>query len=143
MRFQSQLEAPQRAGNQRESGVVVQSKDGRTVVVGPDGVTVTGGQGSAGTVQLMDPAPLYAMGFGFLAMLVIIILGLPIVRAITRRMDRAPVAPVLPQSQQEQIKALRESVDRLAVEVERVSEGQRWLTRQLSGSTDTAAGDHG
>lgn len=143
MRYQSQAEAPQRAGTERESDVVVQTKDGRTIVVGPDGVTMAGGQGSAGTVQLMDPAPLYAIGFGFLAMLVIIILGLPIVRAITRRMDRAPVAPSLPQSQQEQIGALRESVDRLAVEVERVSEGQRWLTRQLAGSTDAAAGDNG
>ena len=53
-------------------------------------------------------------------------------RAFARRMDRKAVQPTLSPELAEQLMRLEQSVDTIAVEVERVSEGQRFATRLLS-----------
>ena len=123
------------------SGVTVQSDDGRTISVGSDGIVITNASTGtqSGAREATLPESVMVIVFGFFAMLVLLILGIPIVRAFIRRMNRAPVVPMVAQAQREQVRALGESVDRLAVEVERVSEGQRWLERRLAGTGDRSA----
>lgn len=63
----------------------------------------------------------------------VIVLGLPIVRMIARRFDRKTdglkfAAPDLTP----QLRQLQDSVDAMAIEVERISEGQRFTSKLLA-----------
>lgn len=64
---------------------------------------------------------------------VITVLGLPLVRVLARRLDRrdAVAAPALAKIE-ERLGRLEAGIDAIAVEVERISEGQRFTTRLLA-----------
>lgn len=72
--------------------------------------------------------------------LVITILGLPLVRVMARRLDRrdAPASPSLAKIE-ERLGRLEAGVDAIAVEVERISEGQRFTTKLLAERSGMAA----
>lgn len=72
--------------------------------------------------------------------LVITILGLPLVRVMARRLDRrdAPASPSLVKIE-ERLGRLEAGVDAIAVEVERISEGQRFTTKLLAERSGVAA----
>ena len=54
-------------------------------------------------------------------------------RAIARRIDRGSRAPQpLPAEVRQQLEQLSSSVDAIAIEVERISEGQRFTTKLLT-----------
>ncbi len=65
--------------------------------------------------------------------IVITILGLPLVRMLARRLDRrdAASAPELAEIG-ERLGRLEAGVEAIAVEVERISEGQRFTTKLLT-----------
>ncbi|MEX1112833.1 MAG: hypothetical protein WED32_00020 [Patescibacteria group bacterium] len=65
-------------------------------------------------------------------MLVMIIIGFPIARAIARRIDRTGHSPKVPVEVTTQLTQLNQAVESIAVEVERISEGQRFTTKLLS-----------
>lgn len=78
------------------------------------------------------PPQAVEMAMGFFFTVVAIIIGLPIARAFARRMDRKAVAPQVPAEVTQQLNHLAQAVDAIALEVERISEGQRFTTRLLS-----------
>ncbi|HLB08933.1 MAG TPA: hypothetical protein VK617_05340 [Gemmatimonadaceae bacterium] len=59
-------------------------------------------------------------------------IGWPIARAIARRMDREAVQPKIPLELQGRLERMEQAIDSIAVEVERISEGQRFTTKLLS-----------
>lgn len=61
-----------------------------------------------------------------------IIVGLPIARAIGRWIDRRGQQPRIPADLTAQISQIAQSVDAVAIEVERISEGQRFTTKLLA-----------
>jgi hypothetical protein len=66
-------------------------------------------------------------------MIVACVLGFPIVRVIARRFD--PKLRPLPSAAQDvtpQLQQLQESVDAMAIELERISEGQRFSVKLLT-----------
>jgi hypothetical protein len=67
-----------------------------------------------------------------------IIIGLPLARAIARRMDRRSTPSQMPNEVTAQLAQLNQAVDAIALEVERISEGQRFTTRLLSEQRDAA-----
>ncbi len=67
-----------------------------------------------------------------------IIIGLPIARAFARRMDRRGGTAQIPNEVSAQLAQLNQAVDAIALEVERISEGQRFTTRLLSEQRDAA-----
>ncbi len=67
-----------------------------------------------------------------------IIIGLPIARAFARRMDRKGGTAQIPSEVSAHLAHLNQAVDAIAVEVERISEGQRFTTRLLSEQRDAA-----
>lgn len=69
---------------------------------------------------------------GFFATVVAIAVGIPLVRAYSRRMDRQAVAPHVPAELAERLERMEQAIDSIAVEVERISEGQRFTTKLLS-----------
>jgi hypothetical protein len=68
----------------------------------------------------------------FLFAVVIIIVGLPIARAIGRWMDRRGTPTPVPAELAAQITRIEQAVDTMAVEVERISEAQRFQAKLLS-----------
>jgi hypothetical protein len=67
-----------------------------------------------------------------------IIIGLPLARAFARRMDRRGGTAQVPAEISSHLAHLNQAVDAIALEVERISEGQRFTTRLLSEQRDAA-----
>ena len=79
------------------------------------------------------PPQVEAISIAFFIAAAAVIIGLPIMRAIARRIERgAPVAAPIPAEVRDQLQHLTQSVDAIAIEVERISEGQRFATRLLT-----------
>src|SRR6476620_11175304 len=73
---------------------------------------------------------------------VVMVIGLPLVRAYARRMEMGPrdVSPELAA----RLAHMEQAIDTIAVEIERISEGQRFTTKLLAerapdGAAPTAA----
>lgn len=84
------------------------------------------------------PPQAVEMAMGFFFTMVVIIIGLPIARAFARRMDRKAGPAQIPPEVTAQLGQLSQAVDAIALEVERISEGQRYTTRLLSEQRDAA-----
>ena len=84
------------------------------------------------------PPEAVEMAMGFFFTVAVIVIGLPIARAFARRMDRKAVRPQIPPELTAQLGQLTQAVDAIALEVERISEGQRFATRLLSEQRDSA-----
>ena len=78
------------------------------------------------------------ISIAFLVTIAIIIIGLPLARAFARRMDRKGATPQISSDVSAQLAHLNQSVDAIALEVERITEGQRFTTRLLSEQRDAA-----
>ena len=76
------------------------------------------------------------ISIAFFLMVAAIIIGLPIARAFARRMDRKSAGPQIPREVSDQLVQINQAVDAIALEVERISEGQRYTTRLLSEQRD-------
>lgn len=73
------------------------------------------------------------ISIAFFVCLALVIIGLPIVRAIARRIERGtPIAAPIPTEVRNQLQHISQSVEAIAIEVERISEGQRFTTKLLS-----------
>jgi hypothetical protein len=62
----------------------------------------------------------------------IIAIGLPIARAYARRVESGATRPVGPGDMTARLERIEQAVDAIAVEVERISEGQRFTTKLLA-----------
>ncbi len=67
-----------------------------------------------------------------MTMIVALALGVPFVRALARRWERESGQPSLPRDVEARLERIEQAVDAVAVEVERISEGQRFTTRLLT-----------
>lgn len=108
------------------------SRMGRNVEVRQDrGATFsgTGPQLPAFPPARIDPVPIIGTTLGIL--FVAFPLALTISRYIWKRSTHAP-APALSQEQTRRFDRLEQSVDAIAIEVERISENQRYLTKLLA-----------
>lgn len=77
----------------------------------------------------MDPG--IAVPLAFFAMVATIAVGAPLARAFARRMDRDSKAN-LPPEVTSRLERIEQAVDAIAIEVERISEGQRFTTKLLT-----------
>ncbi|MFN2399026.1 MAG: hypothetical protein ABR543_10380 [Gemmatimonadaceae bacterium] len=96
------------------------------------------GQGREGVVIVPsrrpprpDPIPEEALilGVTFFIMVAVIVIGLPLARAFARRLDRKGVTPALGPEVAAQIGRIEQAVDTMAIEVERISEAQRYIAK--------------
>lgn len=86
----------------------------------------------------MIPPQVVDISLAFFFTMAFIIVGLPIARAFARRMDRKSGTAQIPNEVSSQLAQLNQAVDAIALEVERISEGQRFTTRLLSEQRDAA-----
>lgn len=71
----------------------------------------------------------------FFITIAVIALGIPIIRALSRRfLERPPVAPSLPGDVAGRLERIEQAVDAIAIEVERISEAQRYQTKLMAES---------
>ena len=78
------------------------------------------------------------ISIAFFVTIAAIIIFLPLARAFARRMDRRGGTAQIPNEVSSQLAHLNQAVDAIALEVERISEGQRFTTRLLSEQRDAA-----
>jgi len=76
---------------------------------------------------------------GFFASIVAIVVGRPLVKAIASKAEAESKNPQIPPEVMGRLERMEQSIDAIAVEVERISEGQRFTTKLLSEVRDTAA----
>jgi len=103
---------------------------------GPNGQTTTFGMPNSNDII---PQQVVDISIAFFLTMAAIIIGLPLARAFGRRMDRKSGGTAqIPSEVSAQLSHLSQAVDAIAVEVERISEGQRFTTRLLSEQRDAA-----
>lgn len=110
----------------------------------PRTFTISGPNGERTVIGMPPPGEIIPpqavdISIAFFLMVAVIIIGLPLARAFARRMDRKSGGPAqIPREVSEQLVQINQAVDAIALEVERISEGQRFTTRLLSEQRDAA-----
>ncbi|MDO8501224.1 MAG: hypothetical protein Q7S20_05240 [Gemmatimonadaceae bacterium] len=76
---------------------------------------------------------------GGMTMVVAIVVGRPMVMAWAKKIENESRRPPLPPEVLTRLERMEQSIDAIAVEVERISEGQRFTTKLLSEVHDAPA----
>ncbi|HYS70174.1 MAG TPA: hypothetical protein VEM14_08035 [Gemmatimonadaceae bacterium] len=76
--------------------------------------------------------PEIVIPLGAFATAIICAIGIPLARGYTRRMDAEARNPRVPPEVMNRLERIEQAVDAVAIEVERISEGQRFTTKLLS-----------
>lgn len=66
------------------------------------------------------------------SMIPIMVIGLPLAKAYAQRLERKPMGTAIPPDVAARLERMEQSIDAIAVEVERISEGQRFTTKLLT-----------
>jgi hypothetical protein len=126
----------QAAAEAAQAAVPVTPAAPHTITIrGPDGhQTVVGVDDPFGNTTI--PPQAVHISLAFFIMVAAIIIGLPLARAFARRMDRRPAPTQISPEITSQLSQLNQAVDAIALEVERISENQRFTTRLLTEQRD-------
>ena len=63
---------------------------------------------------------------------IVLSIGIPLVRGLVRRWDRKAIAPAIPSDTAARLERIEQAIDAISIEVERIAEGQRFVTRLMS-----------
>src|SRR5215204_5823065 len=94
----------------------------------PGGIDVHTGVGESPI-----PPQVVDLAYGFFIMVAVILIGWPLSRAFGRRLERGARTGALSPAVGEQLQRIEQAVDAMAIEVERISEAQRYLAKVQSG----------
>jgi hypothetical protein len=122
--------------------------DQHGIVVGPRApvppVPVLAGQ--PGTIYVapgrMDnviPPQAVDLAFGFFIMCAVIVIGWPLARAFGRRIERRGSTPALDTAVTSQLQRIEQAVDAMSIEIERISESQRFMAKLQNGAAERGA----
>ena len=67
-----------------------------------------------------------------MVMIIVLSIGVPLVVGLVRRWDRESKVPKIPQDVTDRLGRMEQAIDAIAVEIERISEGQRFTTKLLA-----------
>ena len=76
--------------------------------------------------------PDVAVPLGAFATAVILAIGIPLARAFSRKLDADSNNPRIPPEVSVRLERMEQMIEAVAIEVERISEGQRFTTKLLS-----------
>lgn len=82
--------------------------------------------------------PSIIVPLGAFIMAIVIAIGVPLARAYARKMDAESRNPRLPTEITDRLERMEHALDSIAIEVERITEGQRFTTKLLSEGRDAA-----
>ena len=88
----------------------------------------------------------WVVPLGFFTMVTTLAVGVPLVRALAKRWSNEAAQPRVPAEVLARLERMEQAIDSVAVEIERISEGQRFTTKLLSertrdGALPNGAGD--
>ena len=63
---------------------------------------------------------------------IVLSIGIPLVRGLVRRWDRKAAAPAVPSDTAARLERIEQAIDAMSIEVERIAEGQRFVTRLMT-----------
>ena len=72
-------------------------------------------------------------------MIAVVSVGVPLARAYARRWENKPAGKAIPSDLGARLDRMEQAIDSIAIEVERISEGQRFTTKLLSERAPEAA----
>jgi hypothetical protein len=78
----------------------------------------------------MEPQVIVMLGA--FATAIVFAIGIPLVKAYSRKIDADAKNPRIPSEVTGRLERMERAIDAVAIEVERISEGQRFTTRLLS-----------
>lgn len=78
------------------------------------------------------PPEAVVISIAFFIMCAVIAIGIPIARAFARRMDKRGAAAPVDNDSRMRLERIEHAVDAIALEVERISEGQRFTSKVLA-----------
>lgn len=129
--IQQSVQDAQKAAQKAAEEAVARAAQGDQVIVRRPEVVTTVGVPPFQPNEIPPEAESIAIAFFFT--IAAIIIGLPLMRAIARRIERgAPQPAQIPNDLRQQLHQISASVDAIAIEVERISEGQRFTTKMLA-----------
>ena len=73
------------------------------------------------------------ISIAFFLMCAVIVIGWPIARAFGKRMERGATTTAMPPAMSEQLQRIEQAVDAMSIEIERISESQRFIAKLQSG----------
>lgn len=131
---------PQSLGDQIRTSIQQQVEQARAEAAAAAGVAAQeGAQGPFTPTVIVRPGgnadippQVVDISLMFFLTIVAVIVGFPIARAFARWIDRRGHQSRLPADITMQLNQIAQSVDAMAIEVERISEGQRFTTRLLA-----------
>ena len=82
--------------------------------------------------------PEIVVPLGAFATAIICAIGIPLARGYARRMDADARNPRIPTEVTSRLERMEQAIEAVAIEVERISEGQRFTTKLLSESRNAA-----
>jgi hypothetical protein len=80
--------------------------------------------------------PEIAVPLGAFVTAIVLAIGVPLARAYSRRMDAQARNPQIPVEVTSRLERMEQALEAVAIEVERISEGQRFTTKLLSEGRD-------
>jgi len=80
----------------------------------------------------MIPPQAVDIAIGFFVMCAVMVIGWPLALAFGRRLERSGPAAAVSPAVNEQLQRIEQAVEAMAIEVERISESQRYLTKLQS-----------
>jgi hypothetical protein len=100
-------------------------------------ITVHTGQPAGFAAQDMIPPQVVDMSIAFFIMLAVIIIGWPLARAMGRRIERRADTPALPDPAiTGQLQRIEQAVEAMSIEIERISESQRFIAKLQTGAAE-------
>ena len=113
--------------------------NGRTITVGPSVPAIPQPPALPGGVVVRGfdsdhiiPPQAVDIALAFMLMIAVIIVGLPLARAFGRRIERRADAPAVGPGFADQLQRIEQAVEAMSIEVERISESQRFMARLQS-----------
>ena len=102
-----------------------QGPDGRNIIIHPGGYRDNSGM----------PPQVAEISIAFFVMCAVIIIGWPLARAFARRMDHRNDAGTVTIGVSAQLQRIEQAVDAMSIEVERISESQRFMAKLQQAGT--------
>jgi hypothetical protein len=93
----------------------------------------------APSMDNMIPPQAVDLAFGFFIMCAVMVIGWPLARAFGRRIERRTDTAVLDPAFAGQLQRIEQAVDAMSIEIERISESQRFMAKLQNGAADRGA----
>jgi hypothetical protein len=93
----------------------------------------------APSMDHMIPPQAVDLAFGFFIMCAVMVIGWPLARAFGRRIERRTDTAVLDPAFVGQLQRIEQAVDAMSIEIERISESQRFMAKLQNGAAEHGA----